>query len=123
MQMYNNYGVYDGKRYLAESTVREFTEIQYPENENRRGLGFDKPLINNATLSIEEAYPAPEVSAESFGHSGFTGTFVWADPINNLVFIFLSNRVYPSRTHRNIYNLNIRPKLQQVFYKAIKNKN
>ncbi|AUC86192.1 serine hydrolase [Polaribacter sp. ALD11] len=122
MQMYNNYGVYDGKRYLAESTVREFTKIQYPENENRRGLGFDKPLINNATLSIEEAYPAPEVSAESFGHSGFTGTFVWADPINNLVFIFLSNRVYPSRTHRNIYNLNIRPKLQQVFYKAIKNK-
>ncbi|TXD47883.1 serine hydrolase domain-containing protein [Polaribacter sp. IC073] len=122
MQMYSNYGVYDGKRYLAESTVREFTKIQYPENENRRGLGFDKPLINNAKLSIEEAYPAPEVSAESFGHSGFTGTFVWADPINDLVFIFLSNRVYPSRTHRNIYNLNIRPKLQQVFYKAIKNK-
>ncbi|AUC21831.1 serine hydrolase [Polaribacter sejongensis] len=120
MQMYANYGIYGGKRYISENTVREFTKIQYPENENRRGLGFDKPLIDNATLSIKEAYPAPEVSPESFGHSGFTGTFVWADPTNNLVFIFLSNRVYPNRNHRNIYNLNIRPKLQQVFYKAIK---
>lgn len=122
MQMYANYGIYDGKRYIAENTLKEFTKIQYPKNENRRGLGFDKPLIGNATLSIEEAYPAPEVSPESFGHSGFTGTFVWADPKNNLVFIFLSNRVYPSRDHKNIYHLNIRPKLQQVFYKAITNK-
>ncbi|MCI2228746.1 beta-lactamase family protein [Polaribacter sp. MSW13] len=121
MQMYANYGVYDGKRYISESILREFTKIQYPENENRRGLGFDKPLINNATLSIKEAYPAPEVSPESFGHSGFTGTFVWADPKNDMIFIFLSNRVYPNRKHRNIYNLNIRPKLQQVFYKAIQN--
>ena len=120
MQMYANYGIYDGKRYITENTLREFTKIQYPENENRRGLGFDKPLIDNATLPIEEAYPAPEVSPESFGHSGFTGTFVWADPKNDLVFIFLSNRVYPSRDHKNIYNLNIRPKLQQVFYKASK---
>ncbi|WP_373941547.1 serine hydrolase [Polaribacter sejongensis] len=75
MQMYANYGIYDGKRYISENTVREFTKIQYPENENRRGLGFDKPLINNATLSIKEAYPAPEVSPESFGHSGFTRNF------------------------------------------------
>jgi len=121
MQMYNNYGTYNGKRYISESTLREFTKIQYPENNNRRGLGFDKPLINNSKLSIKKAYPAPEVSPESFGHSGFTGTFVWADPKNDLVFIFLSNRVYPSRKHRNIYNLNIRPKVQQVFYKALKN--
>jgi CubicO group peptidase (beta-lactamase class C family) len=121
MQMYANYGIYDGKRYISESTLRAFTKIQYPENENRRGLGFDKPLIDNANLSIKEAYPAPEVSPESFGHSGFTGTFVWADPKNDLIFIFLSNRVYPSRKHRNIYDLNIRPKIQQIFYKAIKN--
>ncbi|MEO9571171.1 MAG: serine hydrolase [Polaribacter sp.] len=120
MQMYANYGIYDGKRYISENTLREFTKIQYPENENRRGLGFDKPMIGNSKLSIKEAYPAPEVSPESFGHSGFTGTFVWADPKNDLIFIFLSNRVYPNRNHRNIYNLNIRPKLQQVFYKAIK---
>ncbi|MFN0728167.1 serine hydrolase domain-containing protein [Polaribacter gochangensis] len=119
MQMYANYGYYNYKQYISKSTLKEFTKIQFPENGNRRGLGFDKPLIGNDTLSISEAYPAPEVSAESFGHAGFTGTFVWADPKHDLVFIFLSNRVYPSRTHRNIYNLNVRPKVQQVFYQAI----
>ncbi len=119
MQMYANYGYYNYKQYISKSTLKEFTKIQFPENGNRRGLGFDKPLIGNDTLSISEAYPAPEVSAESFGHSGFTGTFVWADPKHDLVFIFLSNRVYPSRAHRNIYNLNVRPKVQQVFYQAI----
>ena len=122
MQMYMQKGVYNGKRYLKESTINEFIKIQYPDNENRRGLGFDKPLIGNDTLSIKAAYPAPEVSPESFGHSGFTGTFVWADPKHKLVFIFLSNRVYPTRAHRNIYNLNIRPALQQVFYPAKKPK-
>ncbi len=116
MQMLVQKGTYNGKQYFKPSTVEEFTRIQYPENDNRRGLGFDKPIIRNDTLSIKEAYPAPQVSPKSFGHSGFTGTFVWADPEHELVFIFLSNRVYPSRTHRNIYNLNIRPKLQQVFY-------
>ena len=118
MQMYLQKGVYGGTRYIKESTLNEFTKIQYPENDNRRGLGFDKPLIGNDTLSIKKAYPAPEVSAKSFGHAGYTGTFVWADPKNKMVFIFLSNRVYPTRTHRNIYNLNIRPALQQVFYRS-----
>ena len=70
------------------------------------------------TLDISHASPAPEVSAQSFGHGGFTGTYVWADPVNNLMFIFLSNRVYPTRNNRNLYNLNIRPSLQQVFYQA-----
>lgn len=116
MQMYLQKGAYAGKRYLKEETVNEFIKVQYPKNHNRRGLGFDKPLIGNDTLSLKEAYPAPEVSAESFGHSGFTGTFVWADPDNELVFIFLSNRVFPSRTHTKIYDLNVRPALQQVFY-------
>lgn len=116
MQMLLQKGTYNGKQYFKPSTVEEFIRIQYPENNNRRGLGFDKPLIGNDTLSLKNAYPAPQVSAESFGHSGFTGAFVWADPKYDLVFIFLSNRVYPSRAHRNIYNLNIRPKLQQVFY-------
>lgn len=119
MQMLLQRGTYNGKQYFKPSTVKEFIRIQYLENNNRRGLGFDKPLIGNDTLSLKEAYPAPQVSAESFGHSGFTGTFVWADPKYDLVFIFLSNRVYPSRTHSNIYNLNIRPKLQQVFYTSL----
>ena len=120
MQMYSNYGYYDYKQYISKRTLKEFTKVQYPENGNRRGLGFDKPLLGNDTLDIANAYPAPEVSAESFGHSGFTGTFVWADPTHDLVFIFLSNRVYPSRSHQNIYKLNIRPKVQQVFYQALK---
>jgi len=118
MQMYMQYGTYAGKRYLSETTVKEFTRVQYPKNENRRGLGFDKPMLNNSELPLSEAYPAPEASASSFGHSGFTGTFVWADPENELVFIFLSNRVYPTRENRNLYNLNIRPALHQVFYNA-----
>ncbi|MGJ8732043.1 MAG: serine hydrolase domain-containing protein [Cellulophaga sp.] len=123
MQMYLNYGVYKGKRYFSNATVKEFTRVQYPENNNKRGLGFDKPTLGNDTLSLAKAYPAPEVSKESFGHAGFTGTFVWADPKNNMVFIFLSNRVYPTRTNRNLYTLNIRPALQQVFYTSKKGTN
>lgn len=116
MQLFLNYGTYNGKRYLAENTVREFIKIQYPDNENRRGLGFDKPTIGNDTLPLAKSYPAPEASPESFGHSGFTGTFVWADPKNQMIFIFLSNRVYPTRANRSLYELNIRSALQQVFY-------
>ncbi|WP_335967266.1 serine hydrolase domain-containing protein [Galbibacter sp. PAP.153] len=116
--MYQSMGAYGGKRYISEKTLKEFTKVQYPENGNKRGLGFDKPLLNNSELDIAHASPAPEVSPESFGHGGFTGTYVWADPVNKLLFIFLSNRVYPTRTHRNLYNLNVRPSLQQVFYKA-----
>jgi CubicO group peptidase (beta-lactamase class C family) len=118
MQMYMQFGVYDGKRYIEEETLKEFTKVQYPENENRRGLGFDKPSLNNSELAFSDAYPAPEVSYDSFGHSGFTGTFVWADPKNQLVYIFLSNRVNPTRKHRNLYTLQIREAVQQVFYRA-----
>lgn len=116
MQMYQNYGTLNGQRYLSEATIKEFTKVQYPENNNRRGLGFDKPLLNNKELPISESYPAVSASSESFGHSGFTGTFVWADPINQLVYIFLSNRVNPTRENRNLYKLNIRTQLHQLFY-------
>lgn len=119
IQMYMNMGIYDGKRYISEKTMREFTRVQYPENDNRRGLGFDKPYLNNSQKVLADSYPNPEVSASSFGHSGFTGTFVWADPEHELVFIFLSNRVFPSRTNTAIYDLNIRPRLMQVFYKEL----
>ncbi|MGB5370418.1 MAG: serine hydrolase [Flavobacteriaceae bacterium] len=118
MQMYMQYGVYAGKRYFSEATVKEFIKVQYPENENRRGLVFDKPLLNNGDLDFIDAYPAPEVGPASFGHSGFTGTFVWADPESKLVYIFLSNRVYPSREHRKLYTLKVREAVQQVFYQA-----
>lgn len=118
MQMFMQNGLYAGQRYISEKTLKEFTHVQYPENDNRRGLGFDKPYLNNHQFILADAYPAPEVSATSFGHSGFTGTFVWADPENQLVFIFLSNRVYPTRENRNIYELNILSSIQQIFYQA-----
>ncbi|WP_273568850.1 serine hydrolase domain-containing protein [Maribacter halichondriae] len=118
MQMYMQYGSYGGKRYISEETIKGFTQVQYPENDNRRSLGFDKPSLNNSELSLKDSYPAPEVGNDSFGHSGFTGTFVWADPENQLVYIFLSNRVYPSREHSNIYTLNIRSAVQQIFYQG-----
>lgn len=122
MQMYMQMGEYAGKRYIDRAIFEEFIKVQFPESNNRRALGFDKPLFGNDLLSIEKSYPAPGVSASSFGHSGFTGTFVWMDPEYDLVYIFLSNRVYPSRNNRLIYQHNIRPSIQQVFYDAIKNK-
>ena len=121
MQMFVQNGLYAGKQYISEKTIKEFSKVQYPNNDNRRGLGFDKPYLENNTFKIADAYPAPEVSHTSFGHSGFTGTFVWADPENKLVYIFLSNRVYPTRENRNIYNLNIRSSIQQIFYQAFDN--
>jgi CubicO group peptidase (beta-lactamase class C family) len=121
MQMFLQSGQYAGKRYISENTITEFTRVQYPGNENRRGLGFDKPYLNNHEFLLADAYPAPEVSATSFGHSGFTGTFVWADPEHQLVYIFLSNRVYPTRENRTIYDLNIRSSIQQIFYQAFDN--
>ncbi|TDT46469.1 CubicO group peptidase (beta-lactamase class C family) [Maribacter spongiicola] len=121
MQMFMQNGLYAGKQYIAKNTIKEFTKVQYPDNDNRRGLGFDKPYLKNNTFKIADAYPAPEVGASSFGHSGFTGTFLWADPEHQMVYIFLSNRVYPTRENRNIYELNIRSSIQQIFYQAFDN--
>ncbi|TRX64307.1 serine hydrolase [Carboxylicivirga sp. M1479] len=119
LQMYLQKGWYNGVRYLTQQTVNEFTKVQFAENDNRRGAGFDKPLFGNDTLSIKESYPAPGVSKESYGHSGYTGTFVWIDPKYEMVFIFLSNRVYPTRDNPLIYRMNVRPRIQQIFYDAL----
>jgi len=118
-EMYLQKGYYGGRRYISEKTIDEFTRIQYPENENRRGLGFDKPLIDNNENELEDAYPAISASTKSFGHSGFTGTFAWADPENNLLFIFMSNRVYPTRENQRLYELNIRTEMHQAIYDSI----
>jgi beta-N-acetylhexosaminidase len=118
-QMYCNYGSFGGRRYLKESTVREFTRCQYPENDNRRALGFDRPLPQ----PVEDGNTALSVSQSSFGHSGFTGTFAWADPQYNIVYIFLSNRVYPTRTNTKLYELNIRTNIQEVIYQSMKDMN
>nr|WP_321357234.1 glycoside hydrolase family 3 N-terminal domain-containing protein [uncultured Draconibacterium sp.] len=118
-EMYMQMGTYGGEQYLNQSTMKEFTRVQFPENNNRRGLGFDKPLLNNNELSPEQSYPCPGASPESFGHSGFTGTFVWADPTYNLIYIFLSNRVYPTREGNLLGKLNVRTNILQAFYDEI----
>lgn len=114
-QMYCNYGEYGGYRFLKPETVQEFSRCQYPENDNRRALGFDRPMSD----PHENGNTAVSVSQVSFGHTGFTGTFAWADPEYNLVYIFLSNRVYPTRNNTKLYDLNIRTNIQQVIYDAM----
>ncbi|MDX8338477.1 glycoside hydrolase family 3 N-terminal domain-containing protein [Draconibacterium sp. IB214405] len=118
-QMYLQKGYFGGRRYISEATVNEFIRIQYPENENRRGLGFDKPLIDNDENKLKDAYPAVSSSKNSFGHSGYTGTFAWADPDNGLLYIFMSNRVYPTRNNSKLYDLNIRTAMHQGIYDSI----
>jgi CubicO group peptidase (beta-lactamase class C family) len=119
MQLYLNMGSYGGEEIIPVRVMEEFTRVQYPGNDNRRGLGFDKPSLDNAGKDIEHAYPAPGVSAASFGHSGFTGTFVWADPEYKVIYVFLSNRVYPSRSHTALIKYNIRTTIQQFLYDEI----
>jgi beta-glucosidase-like glycosyl hydrolase/CubicO group peptidase (beta-lactamase class C family) len=118
-QMYLQMGTYGGKEYLKESTMKEFSRVQFPQNKNRRGLGFDKPLLNNSQMSEKESYPIKAASPESFGHSGYTGTFVWIDPKFKLVYIFLSNRVFPTRDNNKISDLNVRTEIQRVIYKNL----
>jgi beta-N-acetylhexosaminidase len=119
-QLLMNNGTAGGNSILSKETIKEFTSYQYPEKNNRRGLGFDKPLL---VYNADDAYIAKSASPSSFGHSGFTGTFVWADPEADILIIFLSNRVYPSRSHRKLYELNIRPKIHQTCYNFLLNFN
>lgn len=112
-QMLLNGGEYGGKRYLKASTVEEFTKCQFCETGNKRGMGFDKPLIE---YDANRSSVAEAASPESFGHSGYTGTFVWADPANDLLFVFLSNRVHPTRNNRKIYTLSVRPRIHTLVY-------
>ena len=115
MQMYLNKGEYGGVRYIDSSTVKEFTKCQYCIN-NRRAIGFDKPEI-----SKEKESPVCDcVSYLSFGHAGFTGTLAWADPQNQLVYIFLSNRVFPDADDNKLAKSGIRTKIQQVIYDVVK---
>jgi len=108
-----NEGIKDNFQYLKPQTVQLFTTTQYPQNDNRRALGFDKPLLIYDNIKSTVAKTA---SFRSFGHTGFTGTFVWADPENESLIIILCNRVYPSRNQRAIYELNVRPAIQSIIY-------
>ncbi len=110
MQMLLNKGEWNGKRYFKQQTVDTFTT--YQSNFSRRGLGFDKPEKNNK--SRIEPYPAQYVSDATFGHTGFTGTCTWADPATGMIFVFLSNRIYPS-DNGVFKTLNIRSKIHDTF--------
>jgi len=115
MEMYRRGGSYGGQQIIDEDVIREYTDYQFPENDNRRGLGFDKPLTGKYD-GTEDDYPCKGASPSSFGHSGFTGTFVWADPEKEISYVFLSNRVYPSRENSRLYELNIRTEILQSIY-------
>jgi len=114
MQLFLNNGMYGGKRYISEETIKEFIKCQFCKNGNRRGIGFDKPEPSG------QGGPTCEcVSYLSFGHTGFTGTMAWADPEKNIVYIFLSNRVYPDAENSKLLKMDIRTRIQQVIYDAL----
>ncbi len=115
MQMLLNKGSYGGITYLNSSTVDLFTKQQYPQNNNRRGLLFDKPEPDTTKSSP----CCKEASLSTFGHQGFTGTCAWADPENQLIYIFLSNRVNPDATNDKMVKLNVRTNIQSAIYQAI----
>lgn len=112
-QMLLNKGFYGGKRYFKPETIALFTT--YNSTLNHRGLGFDKP-----GLAVGDPSPTGDrVSAQAYGHQGFTGTCVWADPATGIVFVFLSNRVYPVAENTKINKLNVRTLAQDYIYEAL----
>ena len=112
MQMYLWKGQYGGSQYISTNTIELFTACHYCNEGNRRGLAFDKPVIDHK----ENGSTAIDASEHSFGHSGYTGTFAWADPETGILFIFMSNRVYPTRLNRKLSQLNVRPSMHQAIY-------
>ena len=114
MQLYLQKGYYGGKRYFKKETFNKFNKRYFSDKEVRRGLGFDKPQLNpeiKATCGC--------VSDDSFGHSGFTGAYTWADPESGVLYVFLSNRVFPTMENTGLVDEDIRTKIQQIIQEAI----
>ena len=124
LQMLLDGGEYNGSRYFKRKTIREWTSCQYPKNGNHRAIGFDRRRIGDKVKLAERRtkpyYYAPSASEKSFGHSGFTGTMVWADPKEDLIFVFLSNRVHPTRRNNVYFEVNPRSKCHEAAYEAIR---
>ncbi|PKA96805.1 beta-glucosidase-like glycosyl hydrolase [Flavobacteriaceae bacterium MAR_2009_75] len=113
MQMYLQGGTYGGTRFLDSRTIKKFNTCYFCDKNVRRGVGFDKP-------QLEEKGPTCGcVSRKSFGHSGFTGTYTWADPEEELVYVFLSNRTYPSASNTLLVKSGLRTRIQKAIYDAI----
>lgn len=115
MQMYMNGGEYGGVRYFDSTSINLFTTSPFLDNNNRRALGFDKPQMDYT----KEGPTCKCVSGKSFGHTGFTGTMVWADPEKQIVYIFLSNRIHPDQDNNKLIKMNVRTDIQQTIYDAI----
>ena len=113
LQMYLNYGSYGGEHYIDSTTIARFTSVV--KEGNRRGLGFDKPV-----LDPEISGPScKEASPMSYGHSGFTGTLVWMDPEYDLMYIFLSNRIHPNQYNKQLIKTDVRTKIQSAIYRSL----
>jgi beta-glucosidase-like glycosyl hydrolase/CubicO group peptidase (beta-lactamase class C family) len=113
MQMYLNGGNYGDARLLKQTTIDKFNTCYYCEEEVRRGIGFDKPQLD------EEGPTCGCLSMNSFGHSGFTGTYAWADPDEDIVYVFLSNRIHPDMENSDLITENIRTEIQRVIYESL----
>lgn len=115
MQMYLQEGFYGGTRFLDERTVKKFNTCYFCDKMVRRGVGFDKPQLK------EKGPTCGCVSRKSFGHSGFTGTYTWADPEEEIVYVFLSNRTYPTASNTLLVKSGLRTRIQHAIYEAIIN--
>ena len=113
MQMYLQEGLYGNKKYFDKSTINLFNKCYYCDDGNRRGVGFDKPQIEG------DGPTCGCISMDSFGHSGWTGTYTWADPEEKIVYVFLSNRSYPDSKENKLLNSNIRTDIQNLIYESI----
>lgn len=115
MQMYLNKGEYGGEQFLPANTIDYFTSCVNCANGVRRGLGFDKPEPDPKKSS-----PASRrATSLSYGHSGFTGSLVWVDPAYDLIYIFLSNRIFPDTNNSALTKTNVRTEIQEIVYNAI----
>lgn len=114
MQMYLQKGYYGGQRYLKPETIQKFNLRYYANEGVRKGVGFDKPQLDENVKSTCGC-----VSQSSFGHSGFTGTYTWADPESEIVYVFLSNRIFPTAENMDLVKYNIRTEIQQLIQDAI----
>ena len=113
MQLYIQKGVYGGKRYFSSNTFDLFNTSYYRDQDNRRGVGFDKPQLE------VEGPTCGCLSRQSFGHSGFTGTYAWADPDKEIVYVFLANRTFPKSDANRLLKENIRTEIQRLIYESI----
>ncbi len=115
MQMYLQNGTYGGQRFLEGRTIKKFNNCYFCDKQVRRGVGFDKPQLK------DKGPTCGCVSRKSFGHSGFTGTYTWADPEKEIVYVFLSNRTYPKSSNTLLIKSGLRTRIQQAIYDAIIN--